>query len=408
LEPLGPKEAGAAGEQAAVGEVLWTTRPLAALGALGAIGLSTFCFVTGENMPVGLLPVISSSLHSSLSATGLLVTAYALVAVVASAPLTHLTRHVPRRYLLSFMLAAFALTTLAAAGAPNYWWLMAARVLTALSQAVFWAVAPVSAASLFPPEKRGQAVAGVLASAPLAILLGVPASTWLGQQAGWRVPFVILACLGVAAIATVAFLIPTSKPSESHAAAGAEPDARRFWIGAATIVLVVAGVFTAYTYITAFLEKVSHVPTSDVPGVLLLSGIGSLIGVVGTAYLLGRRPKLAPLWPIGLLAFSMLGLYVFASTGAAVAGLQTLESFALSSVDILLLTRVLVVAPRSTDIASAWYSASFNAGIGSGPVIGGLVLSGLGLRATPLVGGLLVVLALALVLSERLIGPSRS
>jgi predicted MFS family arabinose efflux permease len=45
-----------------------------------------------------------------------------------------------------------------------------------------------------------------------------------------------------------------------------------------------------------------------------------------------------------------------------------------------------------TDNASAWYSASYNAGIASGPVIGGLVLAGLGLRSTPLGGGLLAVL----------------
>jgi DHA1 family L-arabinose/isopropyl-beta-D-thiogalactopyranoside export protein-like MFS transporter len=98
---------------------------------------------------------------------------------------------------------------------------------------------------------------------------------------------------------------------------------------------------------------------------------------------------------------------VFATTGAAVAGLQALESFGLSSVDILFLTRILVVAPRSTDIASAWYSASFNAGIASGPVIGGLVLSGLGLRSTPLVGGLLAVVALGVALSERFTGAKR-
>lgn len=407
MEPLEPEGAGTVGEVSETTEVLWQKRPLAAVGAIGAIGLSAFCFVTGENLPVGLLPVISASLHSSLSATGLLVTAYALVSVVGSAPLTHLTRHIPRRYLLSAMLVVFVLTTLGAAGSPGYWWLMAARIVTALAQAVFWSVAPVTAAGLFPPEKRGHAVAGVLANAPLAILLGVPATTWLGQQAGWRVPLVVLSGLGVVGIAAVAVLVPTSKPSDSHAAAGSKPDARRYWTGAVTMVLVVSGTFTAYTYISAFLTKVSGVPESDVPAVLLLSGLGSLVGVVGTAILLNRRPKMGAIWPVCLLALSLFGLYVFATTGAAVAGLQALESFGLSSVDILFLTRILVVAPRSTDIASAWYSASFNAGIASGPVIGGLVLSGLGLRSTPLVGGLLAVVALGVALSERFTGAKR-
>jgi predicted MFS family arabinose efflux permease len=103
---------------------------------------------------------------------------------------------------------------------------------------------------------------------------------------------------------------------------------------------------------------------------------------------------------------SLFGLYLFGRTGGAAVGLQALESFGLVGVDIVLLTRVLAVAPRSTDIASAWYSAAFNAGIAGGPLIGGLVLSGFGLRATPLVGGMLAALALALVAGDRF-WPSR-
>lgn len=53
--------------------------PRRRLAAAGALGAAAFCYVTGESLPVGLLPVMSASLRSSLSATGLLVTIYALV-----------------------------------------------------------------------------------------------------------------------------------------------------------------------------------------------------------------------------------------------------------------------------------------------------------------------------------------
>jgi predicted MFS family arabinose efflux permease len=404
VEPLDPEETGSAGNSLAVVEVLWERRPLVAVGALAVLGGSAFCFVTGETLPVGLLPVISSSLHTSLSATGLLVTVYALVVVVVSAPLTHLTRHIPRRYLLSGILGFFVVATLAAAAAPGYWWLMAARVVTALSQAVFWSIAPVTAAGFFPPEMRERAVAGVIAGGPLALVLGVPACTWIGQQAGWRLPFVVLSGLGLAGVAAVATLLPTTKPSESHAATGTDPDARRYRMLVATTVLAVAGTFTAYTYVSAFLTKVSGLPAGDVPVVLLLGGLGSLLGAACTALLLSRRPRATAVGSVGLLVVPLLGLYLFGTTGAAAAGLQALEDFGMAGVAISMQTRVLVVAPHSTDIASAWWSASYNAGIASGPVIGGLVLAGLGLRSTPLVGGLLAVLALGVVLSEPLAG----
>jgi MFS family permease len=65
-----------------------------------------------------------------------------------------------------------------------------------------------------------------------------------------------------------------------------------------------------------------------------------------------------------------------------------------------------VVAPRRTDSASAWYSASFNVGITGGPVIGGLVLSTLVLRFTPLIGSGLALLGLAAVVAESWPGPA--
>jgi DHA1 family inner membrane transport protein len=66
--------------------------------------------------------------------------------------------------------------------------------------------------------------------------------------------------------------------------------------------------------------------------------------------------------------------------------------------------RVLVVAPRGSDIASAGFSSAYNLGAAAGPVVGGLVLSGPGLRSTALAGWLLASMALAVVLSEPLVG----
>jgi DHA1 family inner membrane transport protein len=53
-----------------------------------ALSLSTFTYVTTETLPIGLLSLIAHDLDSTTSAVGLLVTAYALVVVLASIPLT--------------------------------------------------------------------------------------------------------------------------------------------------------------------------------------------------------------------------------------------------------------------------------------------------------------------------------
>jgi DHA1 family inner membrane transport protein len=369
-------------------DTFFSHHPVGAVGALAALGGAAFCFVTGESLPVGLLPQLSAGLRVSLSAVGLLVTIYAVVVVAVSAPLTHLSGRFPRRQVMSGLLAIFVLGTLAASAAPSYGWLIAARVVIALAQALFWSIVAVVAVGLFPPRFRGRAVAGTFAG------------TLVGQLVGWRLAFVGLSGLGLLDLAALAVLLPSMRSGEGHAAVGTHPDARRYRLTVLTTILCVGGSFTAYTYITAFLTRVSGLPLRAVAPVLLLTGIADAAGIVVTGLLLDRRPTLARVGPVAVLATALLALFAFGTSGVATIVLQACAGIGLSGVAISLQSHVLVVAPRRTDIASAWYSASFNVGIAGGPVIGGLVLSTLGLRCTPLVGGMLALLGLAAVLAE--------
>ena len=217
---------------------------------------------------------------------------------------------------------------------------------------------------------------------------------------GWRLAFVGLSGLGLLDLAALAVLLPSMRSGEGHAAVGTHPDARRYRLTVLTTILCVGGSFTAYTYITAFLTRVSGLPLRAVAPVLLLTGIADAAGIVVTGLLLDRRPTLARVGPVAVLATALLALFAFGTSGVATIVLQACAGIGLSGVAISLQSHVLVVAPRRTDIASAWYSASFNVGIAGGPVIGGLVLSTLGLRCTPLVGGMLALLGLAAVLAE--------
>ena len=190
---------------------------------------------------------------------------------------------------------------------------------------------------------------------------------------------------------------------QSHAARGPRVRNRRFWVLLATTVFAVGGTYTAYTYVSAFLTRVSSLPLQDVPRVLFLSGLASSLGVVCISFLVGRRPWFVATGPVGLLVLALFGLYVFGNVGTAAAGLQALEGFGLASLSTSMQTRVLTLAPGSTSIASAWYAAVFNVGVAAGPAIGGFALSNLGLRGTPLLGGILEALALAMTLGETLV-----
>lgn len=229
----------------------------AAIWALCALMTATFCLVTTEHLPVGLLPEISSGVGVSLSAAGQLVTGYAITVTLLTVPLTYATRRVPRRPLLLGLLTVFVVAGLGSALAPNYTLLLVSRAVTALVHAVFWAVVTVTAIGLFAPAVRGRILATVYGAASTATIVGVPAGSWVGQHAGWRVAFLALSGIGLLALATVALFLPATAVADPRTDDSAAPDTSRYVVLLVTIVLALAGLSLASTYTVPFLTDVS-------------------------------------------------------------------------------------------------------------------------------------------------------
>jgi len=368
--------------------------------ALAVLALSAFCYVTTELLPVGLLTLIAPDLHRTPAQTGLLVTGYAVVVVVASVPLTRLTQRVPRRPLLAGTLAVFAAATLLSAVAPSYPVLLVARLLTALTQALFWSVVAPAAVALFPPEARGRVVARLSFGAALAPVLGVPAQTWIGQQAGWRVAFAVMAAVNLGACLAVTALVPSGRGAPGAAAAAPEADRRRYAMLVVAAALGITGFFTLYTYITPFLLDVSGFAPGSLGPLLLVGGVSGMLGVICVGPVLDRYPWAAVTAPLGLVAVALLGLSVLGPVKPAAVALVALPSLAYAALATAIQNRTLRVAPGSADLASAGTSSAFNAGIAGGSLLGSVLIDTRGLPSAALTGGLLVTAALLVMLGE--------
>jgi DHA1 family inner membrane transport protein len=371
------------------------------LGAVAALALMAFLYVTTETMPIGLLPQIAAGVDASLPATGIILSGYAATVAVVSVPLALWTRHWDRRKLLVSILGIYVVAVLATAAAPNYDLLLGARIVTALTQSLYWAIVAPTAAALFAPELRARVITLVFAGSSAAIIIGTPAGTWLGQHTSWRIAFVVLAGIGLAALVTVALLVPTFAFSDSHAATGKDPDGRRYAILVVVTAAGMAGLFTMSTYVAPFITKVIGLPKEAVSPILLAGGVAGVGGVLVAGRLLERSPRLALTLPIGLIAGSLLALFAFAHVAVLAVPLLMLSNVGIAAFATALTGRVLDIAPGSSDVASAGTSSAFNVGIGGGAALGALVLHAGSVRGTALVGCALTSIALALLLSER-------
>lgn len=388
-----PEEA----EATASGE---TTRRRAVVAVAGLCAALFVC-TTVESLPVGLLPQIAHGLGVSLSSVGLLVTCYSLVVTTTAVPLTAATRRVPRRRLLAVLLSVYTTGTLLCAAAPGYGFLLAARIVIALTHAVIWSVVASTAAGMFPARVRAKVVAALFSGSSLAQVAGIPAATWLGQQTGWRIPFLVMSALGLVAGATVVVVLPSTPMAENPAATAPEPSRFRFSLLVTVTAVVIAGFFTFYTYISVFLTSVAGMSPHSIGAVLAVGGVAGLIGGSVSGVLSDRDPRATMTGSVALVTAALALLAAAGSHRPAAVTAVALLSLAMSGIVTALTSRTLRIAPGHVDIASAAGSAAFNAGIAAGSFLGGLLLDTHGPHSTAVTGGCLAAAGVVALLAEE-------
>ncbi len=382
------------------GGTLWRRR-----AALAGLLVATFCFATTENLPSGLLPLIAADLGTTLPAVGLLITGYGLTVAVVSVPLTRATRNVSRRWILSGLLAVFVVATVASGLATSYPVMLTGRILTALAHAVFWAVAVVTATSLFDPRVRGKIVSAVFGASSLATVAGVPLGAWIGAQSSWRTAFLVLAGLGLVAMVTTAVSLPDVPPGQEHSAYASEPDRRRFAMLLVATALSITGLSVTTTYTVPFLTDVSGFGEQAIGPLLFLRGAAGTLMLLAGAAILDRWPRASMMFSTWMLGLVSIGMGIWAEHRTVTALLLVLFGAAMMLMISAIANQVLLVAPGRTEVAAAAHSSVFNASVAAGALVGAMLLAAdVDLRATALVGGAFIVTGAAALLLER--GPA--
>lgn len=385
--------------------------------ALYALTAGAFGIGVTEFVIMGLLLDVSSDLHVSIAAAGLLISGYAL-GVVAGAPLlTALTARLPRKTTLLALMVIFTLGNALCALAPSYGWLMTARIVTAFAHGTFFGVGSVVATGLVAPQRQASAIAIMFTGLTVANILGVPLGTWLGHALGWRASFWAVTAVGVAALAVIGLFVPRDKtaPEAIDLAADFRALLRGpVLLGLLTTVLGFAGVFTVFTYVAPLLTQITGFTDSAVSPILLVFGGGLVVG-----NLLGGRLADWRLLPTLLGTMLVLALILGAMTFAfhdkiaAIVFIGLLGAAGFATVPPLQIWVLKKAEGAGQSLASSFNIGAFNLGNALGAWLGGAVIdSRLGLGAVTWVAALVPLLAIlvalwALALDRRQAGDSR-
>lgn len=380
------------------------------------LALAVFAQGTSEFMLSGLVSDIAADMGVSVPAAGSLTSAFAVGMIVGAPLMAVLSLRWPRRRALLGFLVTFLLVHVVGALTTSYAVLLGTRVVGALANAGFLAVALATATTLVAPDAKGRATSILLGGTTLACVVGVPGGALLGQLWGWRAAFWAVALISVPAVVAVAKAVPPpapavaatpaapstappSTPATPRTGARAELRALRSPVLLVTLLLgalVNGATFCVFTYLEPLATHVSGIDDAWVPGLLALFGLGSSVGVALGGRLADTRPL--PLLVGGTVAL-LAGWVAFALTaGSPVAAVvlaftQGMLSFAVGST---LISQALYAATEAPTLAGGFATAAFNLGAAVGPWAGGrAIASGLGYRSPVWVGALFVALALA-------------
>ncbi|MFJ1592695.1 MFS transporter [Kitasatospora albolonga] len=370
--------------------------------ALLALAVSAFGIGTTEFVMMGLLPNVADDLGTSVPTAGYLVSAYAIGVVVGAPLLTGLGSRVPRKRMLLLLMALFTVGNLASALAPDFGWLVAGRFLAGLPHGAFFGVGAVVAARLVAEGRRGRAVATMFLGLTVANIVGVPAATLLGQHLGWRATFLVVAAIGLAAMAALARLVPRI-PVEAHQDVRSELRAlghRQVLLGLLTAVFGFAGVFAVYSYLSAMTTEAMGFGESSVTVVLALFGIGMTLGALAAGPLTDRALRPTLYGSLGALA---VVLVVFPFT-VHVPWAALVMVVLLGGVGFMTTTPLqMLVMNKAKDaptLASASNHSAFNLANAGGAWLGGVAIAaGWGWTSPAFVGAVLAVAGLGIALT---------
>lgn len=367
--------------------------------ALYALTAGAFGIGVTEFVIMGLLLEVSRDLDVTVAAAGLLISGYALGVTVGAPVLTALTARWPRKHVLIGLMMIFVIGNAACAMAPTYGWLMAARVLTALTHGTFFGVGAVVATGLVAEDKRASAIAVMFTGLTVATVLGVPFGTWLGQHYGWRSTFWAVTLVGIVALMVLAALVPQATAQTEAADWRRDLRAivrRPVLLGLLTTVLGYAGVFAVFTYIAPLLTGISGFEDAAVSPILLVFGGGLVAGNLLGGRLADRNLVGSVLGSMAVLAL-VLGLMTFSfqSQIAAVifTGLLGVAGFAtVAPLQLWVLSKAEGVGQS---LASSFNIGAFNLGNAIGAWMGGMVIEqGPGLAFVPITAALFPLLAI--------------
>ncbi|WP_063129537.1 MFS transporter [Nocardia fusca] len=349
--------------------------------SIAVLALSTFLVVTSEMLPVGVLTPMSEGLGITPGTAGFSLAVTGVVAALAAPFVSRTIGGADRRHVLVAAALVLAAGNLITAIAQGFAVLALGRVVVGFAMATVWALAAALATRLVDASRAGPAVSTVVSGVAVASVVGVPFGTFLGDIAGWRSAFGLLALAALVLAAGLAALLPALPPrqdagsGEHSGSLLAIPAVRR---GLIAVTLLVTAHFAAYTYVRPVLEELSGIHGAGISLLLLVYGLCGIVANFAAGAAATRRVRSTVLVLATGITAALLALPLVGTAPISAAVVLVLWGFSYGGVSVCSQIWAVQAVPERREAVTGLFVGAFTGSIALGSFLGGVILDGVG------------------------------
>ncbi len=223
-------------------------------------------------------------LDITTSQFGWVVSGYAFSAGIAGLLTAGFADKFDRKKLLLFFYAGFIIGTALCGIAPDYHFLLMARIVTGLFGGVISSISFAIITDLFALQVRGRVMGFVQMAFSVSQVMGIPVGLYLANHWGWHFPFIMITAISIlVGVAIVVYM----KPIDGHLAAQTGQNAlvhlrktlsrNDYLRGFAATTLLATGGFMLMPFASAFSVYNLGITLEQLPMVYMITGLFSMV-----------------------------------------------------------------------------------------------------------------------------------
>ncbi|WP_144558936.1 MFS transporter [Shouchella miscanthi] len=361
--------------------------------------LTTLTFIVGlvELIIGGILPFIAADLDITLGQAGLLISAFSLSFAIAGPVLLSLTAKVERKKLIMIVLVLFLFSNGIAVISNSLFVLLVSRILSASGAALLVSLCLTIASQISSEAYRSRAIGTVLMGVSASLVLGVPLGLFLGNEWGWRAPFVFIVVVTFILMVLIQFTLNPIEP-KPYVPLSTQLRALRkptILMVHSVSILFFIGHLTLYAFLTPFLQSTLHVSGNALSFLYLLFGIAAICGSWFGGYAsdrFGNRQTMVV--ALSFFAFVLFIIPLVSNSGILLIPLLMLWNFLSWTITPAIQGHLVASAPKTSDIQQSINNSATHVGMAIGSVVGGLTIDVYTVDFNAPVGGLFAVIGL--------------